>query len=271
LHQALAGELIDLFVSFSSISGVWGSGNQSAYGAANHFLDALGAHQRATGLAGHSISWGVWSGVGLTADANALERLSAMGLHGLNPRAGLCALERVLGQPAHSVVASVDWSVLKPLLETKQARPLLQLVGDAITAATDSSSTELIDVVRAVRAGERRGWLRGRLQQMVASVLGRDMETEVEATRGFFELGLDSLSALQLRRRIEAWIGMTLPPTYALNHPTIEAVVEDLEDRVPNLAELLSEDSALEELSEDDLSRLLAAELVDYQQEAAGA
>ena len=41
---------LDFFVSFSSISAVWGSRGQPLYAAANHFLDALHAWRSSRGL-----------------------------------------------------------------------------------------------------------------------------------------------------------------------------------------------------------------------------
>jgi hypothetical protein len=39
---------------------------------------------------------------------------------------------------------------------------------------------------------------------------------------GFFEMGMDSLTSVQLKKRLEAGIGRSLPPTIAFNYPTIE-------------------------------------------------
>src|SRR5580693_1369078 len=60
LDEALGDMPLDAFVMFSSIAGVWGSGNHGAYAAANAFLDGLAQRRRARGLAGTSIGGGVW-------------------------------------------------------------------------------------------------------------------------------------------------------------------------------------------------------------------
>ncbi|WP_217146112.1 SDR family NAD(P)-dependent oxidoreductase, partial [Streptomyces sp. AC627_RSS907] len=68
LHlDALVGD-VDAFVVFSSISGVWGSAGQAAYGAANAALDALIVRRRAQGLSGTAVAWGPWAEVGMAAD-----------------------------------------------------------------------------------------------------------------------------------------------------------------------------------------------------------
>src|SRR5262249_12253393 len=59
LHDLLAGRPLDAFVLFSSISGVWGSGQQGGYAAANAFLDALAEQRRSQGIAATSIGWGL--------------------------------------------------------------------------------------------------------------------------------------------------------------------------------------------------------------------
>ena len=93
---------------------------------------------------------------------------------------------------------------------------------------------------------------------------------------GFFDLGLDSLSALELRNALQADFGTTLPTTIAFQHPTVEALGAWLVDRIAPIAvsppspptsqgqDVILDEAAVAavaELSEADLAELVEAEL----------
>ncbi|MFB9511612.1 SDR family NAD(P)-dependent oxidoreductase, partial [Streptomyces aurantiacus] len=81
LHEMTRELDLSAFVMFSSGAGVWGSGQQGAYGAANHFLDALAEHRHSQGLAATSIAWGPWAEAGMSADPESLTYFKRFGLH----------------------------------------------------------------------------------------------------------------------------------------------------------------------------------------------
>ncbi|MEV4300880.1 SDR family NAD(P)-dependent oxidoreductase, partial [Microbispora rosea] len=97
LHlDALVGD-VDAFVVFSSISGIWGSAEQAAYGAANAALDALVARRRAYGLPGTAVAWGPWAQVGMAADDETATQLRRRGLSPMDPAHALTALASAVG------------------------------------------------------------------------------------------------------------------------------------------------------------------------------
>ena len=55
-------------------------------------------------------------------------------------------------------------------------------------------------------------------------VLGMDPGQWPDLRRGFFDLGMNSLTALELRRRLETALGRSLPATLVFDHPNVEAL-----------------------------------------------
>ena len=64
------------------------------------------------------------------------------------------------------------------------------------------------------------------IREEVGMVLGIDSHQHIDPSRGFFEMGMDSLTAVELRARLEADLGKSLPKTLTFNYPTIEALTE---------------------------------------------
>jgi len=60
--------------------------------------------------------------------------------------------------------------------------------------------------------------------QESAAVLGHATSERVESDTAFAELGMDSLSALQLRKRLAAATGLSLPGSLVIDHPSPEAL-----------------------------------------------
>ena len=94
LSEAAADLKLDFFISTSSIASVWGGFGQTAYGAANAFLDGLAWRLREQGIAGISVNFGPWS-AGM-ADAESRARLDQRGVQTLSPADALAGLADVV-------------------------------------------------------------------------------------------------------------------------------------------------------------------------------
>jgi acyl transferase domain-containing protein len=220
LHDLLAGRDLDAFVLFSSIAGVWGSGGQAGYSAANAYLDALAEHRRARGLVATAVSWGAWAGGGMATRDGADEFLVRRGLNPMPPALCLKALaDAVASTDACVTVANVDWARFVPTFTTSRPSPLL----DELVPAREQSDEEPGQLT-GVPAAEREHVLLELVRQQTAAVLGYTDLDAVEADRPFRELGIDSLTAVRVRDRIGTAAGLTLPTTLLFDHPTPLAV-----------------------------------------------
>ncbi|MBB5081837.1 type I polyketide synthase [Nonomuraea endophytica] len=224
LHELTQDLDLAWFVLFSSVAGVLGNAGQAGYSAANAYLDGLAEHRHAAGLPALSLAWGLWEGgSGITARLGALDRarLARGGILPLGERAGLELFDAALGAGLPVVVPAAldaravpDGAGVSPLLRelVRPARRTARRAGGP-TAARPAARVEE-DLLALVRA-------------QAAAVLGTEPE-QIPVRRAFTDLGLDSLTALELRNRLNEATGLRLPATLTFDHPTPRAVADHL-------------------------------------------
>ncbi|XYI03831.1 type I polyketide synthase [Sorangium sp. So ce1128] len=227
LHQLTASLPLDFFVCFSSISSAWGARGMAHYAAANHFLDSLAHHRRALGLPALSVNWGPWSGGGMASSETQAE-LARIGVRPLSPADALLVLERLLGaDAAQLVVADVDWTLFKGVYEARGPRPLLERMEvktDGASAPTSPRSHALVSGLRSMPAAARRRALLSHIEREAAAILGPDRAGQIDPRRGLFDMGMDSLMAIELRKRLADDLRVPLPSTLALDYPTLDDI-----------------------------------------------
>jgi len=235
LGEAVIGLPLDFFVSTSSISSVWGSFGQSAYSAANAFLDGLAWRLREQGLPGISVNFGPWS-TGM-ADPAARAQLDLRGIRTLSPADALAGMAGVIatagsGATAQAVVARIDWARFLPIYLQVGRRSLLagmagEVPDGAAATAGPPGSTRLVQSLTAAPVQQRRKLVMDSLRDTVAEVTRIEV-SEIRDEAGFFDLGMDSLMAVELRRRLEQAVGKELPATLAMDYPRLSDVADYL-------------------------------------------
>ncbi|WP_229837329.1 type I polyketide synthase, partial [Dactylosporangium sucinum] len=239
LDRALGDRPLDAFVLFSSIAGVWGSGGQAAYAAANAFLDGLATARRERGLAGTAVAWGPWRGGGM-AEGPAAEHLARRGLATLDPDLAVTAMAYVAARDrATAVIVDVDWATFAPAFTLTRPAPLLDTVAEAaaaIRAAAEepapTGSGGLADRLAGLSAAERQARLLDLVRERAAAVLGHASAAAIPAGQAFNEIGFDSLTAVELRNGLAQASGLSLPATLVFDHPNPEALAEYLGGRL---------------------------------------
>jgi len=236
----LTGDL-DAFVLFSSISATWGSALQPGYAAANAFLDALAEARRARGAAATSVAWGVWRGAGM-GGGEAGEKLSRFGVRAMDPRLGIRALAQAVDAGETAVaVADVDWPAFASTFTLRRPSPLLTSVPEAVAALAEpvpAGDSGLAGRLAGLSRTDQDRLLVELVRTEAAAALGHSGADAVDAERPFGDLGFDSLTAVELRNRLGAASGLTLPATLVFDHPTAAALAAYLR------AELAGEEEA---------------------------
>ncbi|MFE0020901.1 type I polyketide synthase [Amycolatopsis sp. NPDC059021] len=258
LDELTAGMDLDAFVLFSSISATWGSNDHGAYAAGNAYLDALAESRRARGLPGTSIAWGVWDTRDWDAVNAILEqkpgsvtpaRLLRQGMNFLDPERALTALGQALDDDeTFLAVADVDWARFAPVFTAARERPLLDQIPEvreletaepAVTAPGETG--ELARQLTGLDTAERARVVVDLVRTHAAAVLGHGSAREVPASQAFRELGFDSLTAVELRSRLNTATGLKLPSTVVFDYPSPAVLAEEIIGRLLGVSETSSE------------------------------
>jgi acyl transferase domain-containing protein/pimeloyl-ACP methyl ester carboxylesterase/acyl carrier protein len=235
LDELLGSTELDAFVLFSSGAGVWGSGGQACYSAANAYLDAFALQRRANKRMATAVAWGGWAGSGMADNEAVVERFTRRGMIPMAPEVALRGLGRALaGGETTLVMAGVDWTKFVPVFTVGRHSPLLsdlpevqELSSRASTDVTQEDSG-LAGKLATLPAGQRERELLAFVCAQAAVVLGHDAAEPLQPQQLFLELGYDSLTAIDLRNRLAAATGMRLPASLVFEHPSPEKLTAHL-------------------------------------------
>ncbi|MEV5986270.1 type I polyketide synthase [Streptomyces sp. NPDC052051] len=250
LHlDALLDRELDAFVLFSSIAGLWGSGAHGAYSAANALLDAVAHHRRGRGLRATTIDWGVWQADNpwlrpdTTDDTGVLTledpfKLAEQGLPRMDPELTVAALQQVLDDDETAVcVADVDWERFAPVFTSARPSPLISSVPQARQALeqTDTAppesthaASQLRDSLAGLPSAQQTRLILDLVTRHAAAVLGHDSPEAIRPGKAFQELGFASLTAVELRNRLNTATGLRLPSTLIFDYPSAHVLAEHI-------------------------------------------
>ncbi len=235
---------LDFFVLFSSAASFMGPVGLANYTAANVFLDALAHQRRRAGLPALSIDWGPWHQVGM-AEAVGAVRQSQWTAGGFGTMAVADALD-VLGDLLQQDVTQVgvlpaEWSrYVASFASGREPRMFSDLVReDRLRAESVRSTTQDSDFHRRLEgatAADGRALVTALVTEHVIRVLGFDAGFALGLQQRFFEIGMDSLTAVELKNRLQAVMKRSLPSTLVFDYPTVESLTTYLALQILRLA-----------------------------------
>lgn len=214
LHNATtaAGLDLDAFVLFSSVTVPIGFSLQVGYAAANAGLDALAQLRHARGQPAMSINWGVLSGGGMADGSADMRRyLESIGNRYIPITAVPRLMAAVLGiarDLPNVMVANLDWrSVLSGKVASRRSTRFAEFA--AAVAGAEGGLT-FRDELLALPAEQRLEVLTLVLADQVANVLGIAPDA-IDHHTPLPDLGLDSLSSVELSSRIAVNLDIRIP------------------------------------------------------------
>jgi acyl transferase domain-containing protein/acyl carrier protein len=228
LHQISKDMPLDFFVLFSSVSALFGQVGQGNYVAGNQFLQTLAHYRRSLGLTATTISWGAIDQVGFVArNLRVRNQLQRIGLKPIALSVAFCGLEKALQEGyTHIAIGDIDWVRLnKVLLNTSASSKWLHLVSqESEERGAQGEETSFQAKILELEPDDRAAFVCARLNQIVTSVMGLSLSEE-NMQRSLVQLGLDSLTAIELRNEITRQMRVTIPVMRFLQIPTIAELI----------------------------------------------
>ncbi|KAI0540452.1 polyketide synthase [Xylaria digitata] len=233
LHQLTKDMDLDLFMVFSSISGIMGLPGLGNYAAANSFVDGLAYLRRAQGLPATSIAYGPWDGDGMATTLVSTTRthLSQLGLGFLAPDVGVKLFEQAIRRGRELTVAAVlDLERLGAYYEEQGRVPafLHSLLDLSKVKEPANYAVNLRDMLIDAAPEQRSSIALRMVRETIAKALGYTRVDDVDASRPLRELGIDSLTAVLIRNHLATSTGLALPPNIVLLHPNLKSLSEFL-------------------------------------------
>ncbi|MFD7862992.1 type I polyketide synthase [Streptomyces sp. NPDC059783] len=237
LHELTKDAGLDAFVLLSSMAGTLGGPGQGSYAAANAYLDALALRRRAEGLPATSLAWGAWARVGL-ATGDMAERMGRSGVAPMAPETALRAIGHALDHDlGYLMVGDIDWPVFGPNCTAGRAGKVLDRLPEAHPApATGTDPEPAEEGFAAGLAGrtpaEREQALSTLVRTQAAAVLGLTGPEAVDPDRALRDLGFDSITAVELRNRLNTVTGLRLPVTVVFDHTAAGPLAQHLYEQL---------------------------------------
>ncbi|MEU1949121.1 SDR family NAD(P)-dependent oxidoreductase, partial [Streptomyces sp. NPDC020125] len=238
LHELTRDMDLSAFVLFSSLSGTLGAPGQGNYAPGHVFVDTLAEQRRAEGLPATSIAWGLWAGDGM-GEGGVGEVARRHGVPEMAPEMAVAAMARAVEHDDTVVtVAEIDWdrhyvafTATRPsplLSELPEVQALIDAGVGQESAEPGHERSEFAERIAGMADADRDRAVLDLVRRHVAVVLGHTGPDAIDPGRAFQESGFDSVTAVELRNRLNRATGLRLPATLTYDQPTPLAMAEYL-------------------------------------------
>ncbi|AGT09197.1 type I polyketide synthase [Paracoccus aminophilus] len=238
LHQATRDMDLDYFATLSSVTAVWGTEGFGAYGAANGGLETISVARRAAGLPVACVAYGPWALDDSMADEAARAGFARLGVHAVEAAPGVAAINAALPEGAVSVVAcALDAKRFVKVMGAHRPRALFNaLLADQDTALPSVepevvavNAAPFLEELAARPAATRPRAIAQKLREIVGATLGHADPSAIREDKGFFDLGLDSIMAVDMSALLAETFGLKVQVSEIFDNPTISSLAAHLQ------------------------------------------
>ena len=233
LDELTDQDTLDFFAGYSSIASVWGSAGNFHYSAANQVVDAFIQRRRQQGKPGICLNWGPWADSGMVTDESG-DQAEKRGLLQMDQSIGTQAFGRLLNcDQSQMIVADINWSRFKPLMEITAVGTLLKSVSDPegpldlLNTEVELNAEDLAfkEELAECAEDERAEHLLTYLKQQLAKAL-QMMPEELDDSQPLIDMGIDSLLAVEFKNRVTKVTEVELPVVRMLGGASLRDVAQ---------------------------------------------
>lgn len=263
IHEKTQNIPLDFLMLYSSATSILGAPGQANYVAANAFFDALAHYRHAMNQATYSINWGAWAEVGMAHRMSSQANLAKQGIRAISPELALASMATsVQYQKPQIGILDIDWPTY--LKNKNQSAFLTDFQDERQGSDHQVRISSFLDDFSKSSDKERDELIHHYVERNVVAVLNLSKSKKIDRTQGFLDMGMDSLTAVELRNRLTQELMAPLPATLIFDYPNINKlskyILQILSDRYP-LSEMSSTvDTDLKHQLVDQLSEQEAAE-----------
>ncbi len=221
-------------IFFSSFVSVAGSEGQANYASVNAYLDALASMGRANIT---SLGWGPWDGEGMAGrlEKGQRQNLQAQGVDLISPARAMSVFNDIeFLNGGHQIIAPINWK------RWISRDPIFsELTYDV---EYESSDRHFLTMIRKHPVNQRKTLMADHLRARVSSILLLDAG-EINLNDRLFDLGVDSLIAMQLKSKLQQDLGVPLGSTLLFDFPTVDRLAHYLVEEFVNPLDETGRDS----------------------------
>jgi len=274
LHIVTKEMDLDHFVLFSSAAGILGNQGQSAYAAANAFLDGLAAFRHEKGLPALSVNWGPWDAGGMaTSSQTVKDHLAKQGFIPLHPETAFETLADLMESDLQQAMANdCDWQRYASYRLGFGSAMWLEHVAHIDTSG--SVDENIAQTLGVLEPEQRQAGMERFVETVALEVIGLGTDDRLNRTAPLNEQGFNSLMAVELRNKLKAALGINLSVGFLFNHPSISNMSSFLLETLglDTSADSINEEVAkegefdyLDDINNEELERMIDNDLASYE------
>jgi NAD(P)-dependent dehydrogenase (short-subunit alcohol dehydrogenase family)/acyl carrier protein len=227
IHEHTLDLRLDFFVLFSSATAILGAPGQANYAAANAFLDAFAHYRHSVGRAALAVNWGAWAEIGLAARMGSQTSLAKQGIQAMPPGVALASLGRALRHHGPQLgVFDIDWRTYQ--IHKKPTAFLTEFLPEPTSQPRPQATPLLLNDIATSNIEQRTALIVKLIEQNIVSVLSLPKSKNIDRKQGFLDMGMDSLTAVELKNRLSRELTVSLPTTLAFDYPNANSLANYL-------------------------------------------